>query len=82
MAAELNDIACTKLKDLLESTTNLHQSFTAVIGLTSATPFADWSRPEANSVETLANVDDNAHHFIVIIIFQGLANGSELSMEP
>lgn len=38
--------------------------------------------PQADTPERLADVDDDSHHFVVLVIFQHLADGSEHDVQP
>lgn len=40
------------------------------------------SRPQADAVKALANVDDDAHDFIVLVVLELLANGGKQCVQP
>ena len=75
MATEFKLFRRRQLKHLLEPRTNLHQSVLPTC-LTSS------PGPQANSVEALSDVDHHAHDLVVVLVFQRLSYGRELSMEP
>lgn len=73
VTTEFQLLGVGQLQHFLESSANLHERILA-------TPFAGCSSPKANSVESFANIDDDAHDLIVSLILERFTNGSELSM--
>jgi hypothetical protein len=86
---ELDGLSVLDGKDSLEAATNLHQDLLRLLG--SALGLALLGRvclcagaagPEANTVECLANVDDNTHNLVVIVVLELLANSGKEQVEP
>jgi hypothetical protein len=85
---EFHKFGIADLQDLLELLPNVHQDILSLLRtssfgiLVSWDALADCSSPQSNPVEALSHIDHHAHHLIVIIAFERLANGCELSVEP
>src|SRR5437868_3403654 len=80
VSAEFHDVVRTELQHLFEVRANLHENISA----TSVVSFvlADCSSPQPDSVEAFPHVDNHAHDFVIILVFESLANSSQLSMQP
>ena len=75
---EFNGFLILDLEHLLESLADLLQhglAFFDAASLLAWCALARRSRPQSDTVEALANVDDNAHDFVVALVFELLANG-------
>ena len=73
MSTKLDRFVRPQLHRLLEPLANLHQRlFPSTI---SSLGFADRPRPQSNPKESLPNIDDHAHDFVVVVFFEGLADG-------
>lgn len=70
---KFQQLSWRQLQDLLEPGADLHQSILV-------TTLAGCSCPEADSVESLPDVDNDPHDLVVTFILKGLTNGRELSM--
>ena len=68
VTAELELFRWRQLQDFLESRTDFHD-----IVLAASLPSRP--RPEADSEEALPDIDDHAHYFVVILVFECLAYG-------
>jgi hypothetical protein len=67
-----------QFQSLLEPSPDLHQGiFPRAV---SAFALAQGPRPQADSKESLPNVEDNAHDLVVILPLEGLANGGKLGV--
>jgi len=78
MARELNNFPINKLQDLLEVLADLHQRRF----LWSASPTTGTLSPETDSIEGLADVDNDTHDLLILIGLQGLADGSKHDVKP
>jgi len=86
---ELDRLLVCDLEDLLEAVADLHEDSLRLlrgalrlallggIGLC-----ASAASPEADTVEGLADVDDDTHDLVVVVILELLTNGSEQDVEP
>ena len=90
---KLHDLGVLQLQHLLELPPQPHQHLTALLdGPALATgdisvpspgdALADRLGPKPDSIETFADVDDDAHDFAVVVLFERLADGSEHDVEP
>lgn len=73
VTTEFQLLGVGQLQHFLESGANLHKRILA-------TSFARCFCPKTDSVESFANIDDDAHDLIVSLILERFANGSKLSM--
>jgi hypothetical protein len=80
MPTKLHRLIRSQIQCLLESLPYLHQ------GLSSCTlstfVLSHGSCPQSDPKECLPDVENDAHHFVVIVFFEGLPNCRELGMEP
>jgi hypothetical protein len=89
MAHELDGLLVCDLEDLLEAVADLHENSLRLLrgalrlaSLGGVGLCAGAAGPETNTVEGLANVDDDTHDLVVVIILELLANGAEQDMQP
>lgn len=93
VARELEHLVGRQLEDVLEPTAKRRQDFLALLGRPAlaasnvAIPAAGdvpacGAGPDADTVECLADVDDNAHHLAILLVLQRLADGAEHGMQP
>lgn len=86
MARELHNVPVTQTQNLLEPPPNsLQHLLTLGRGpsvLVARDALAHGPCPESDTVKSLAHVDHHAHHFVVVVIFQSLADGRELGVQP
>ena len=86
VSGELNNIRFLETQHLLEPTTDgLQNLFTLSWRtgvLVSGVALAHSPRPETNTIESLTDVHNNTHHFVVVVVLEGLANRSQLSVQP
>jgi hypothetical protein len=89
VAHELDGLLVGDLEDLLEAVADLHEDSLRLLrgalglallgGVGLGTSAAG---PEADTVEGLADVDDDTHDLVVVVILELLTNGSEQDVEP
>jgi len=90
---ELDDFTLLQAKRLLEPLSDLHERVstfvraatfsTRNIAITTARErLSDALCPQADTIETLAHVDHDAHDFTVVFVFERFADGSEHYMQP
>ena len=83
---EFHNVGFLETEDILESTTDGLQDILALGGVTgglvSRDALANSPCPQTDTVESLTDVHDNTHDLVVIIILEGLANRSQLSVQP
>jgi len=85
---ELNLLGAGKSKDVLEPLANLLQPLLALKRVSALNGglalglLASSARPQTDTPEGLADVDDNTHDLVVLVVFKGLANGSKHDVEP
>jgi hypothetical protein len=88
MSGELQDIGILQPQHLLEPLSDRHQGLLALLRRTALITPIGWDslsngpRPDTNSVKALADIDHDAHDFIVAFVLQGLADGGQLSVQP
>lgn len=93
VARKLDNLAGGQVEEVLEALTNLQEDLLALLeGATLAAGHVAvapaWNAltggpgPDADTVEGLANIDDHAHYFAVVLILELLADGSEQDLEP
>lgn len=93
VSGELDDLVWWQHQDILEFATNVLEDLLALldrsalsasdIAITSAWNWlADSAGPDTNTVEALADVDNNAHNLSVVLILESLTDGSEHHVEP
>jgi serine/threonine protein kinase HipA of HipAB toxin-antitoxin module len=88
MTRELQDICILQPQHLLEAPPNRHQRLLALLRRASlAIPIGGNSltnrpRPDTDSVKALADIDHDAHDFVVTFVLQSFADGGELSVQP
>ena len=79
MAGKFNRFPITKPQDPLEVPADLHQR--RVLWRASPTTTGTPS-PETDSIEALADVDNDTHDLLILIGLQGLADGSKHDVKP
>jgi hypothetical protein len=88
MTRKLNDIRLLQTQDFLETTSDALQhlfplcSGTGLGALVAGKTLADGTSPETNTIESLANIDNDAHDLVVIVVFERFANRGELGVKP
>lgn len=93
VARELEHLVGRQLQDLLDAATNGHEDLLALLGSPALAAghiavaavryaLADGTGPDTDTVEGLADVDDNAHDLAILLILQRVANGGEHDMQP
>jgi hypothetical protein len=80
VSAELQLLLRRQLDHLLQILANLHQDLLRLALATLA--LTDGAGPEADSVETLSNVDHHAHDLVVAVVFEGLTDCGQLGVQP
>ena len=78
MARKFNNLLVTKFQDLLEVLANLHQRRF----LWSTFPTTGSLGPETDSIEGLADINNDTHDLLILIGLQGLADGSKHNVKP
>jgi hypothetical protein len=93
VARELDRLSSRQLQDFLELLANVHQDLLALLR---RAPFAtrnitvsstrdalaDRAGPDANTVEALADVDNDAHELSVVLVLERLADRREHDVQP
>jgi hypothetical protein len=85
---ELHGIGVLQLQNLLEPSSDRQESLPALFGgptlsvLVPRDALANGASPKTNSVERLADVNNDTHNLVVVVVLESFANGSELSVEP
>lgn len=93
VARELEQLRGGQLEDLLGAAADSQQDLAALlrraslsasnVGVTaSGDALADGAGPDADSVEGLAYVDDDAHDLAVLLLLEGLADGCQHHVQP
>lgn len=91
MSHKLDLLLCGKIKNGLETLSNLHQHDPALLcgswraigslcvgrGALGGAP-----GPETDTVEGFADVDDDTHDLVVVVVFELLANGGKEDVQP
>jgi hypothetical protein len=80
VATKLHLLIRRQLHRLLELLPNLHQCLLS--RAVSPLALAHRPRPQPDAKEGLADIDDDAHDFVVIVFFECFADGSQLGVEP
>jgi hypothetical protein len=85
---ELDLLGAGKIKDVLEPLANLFQPLlalkriSALNGSLALGLLASSAGPQTDTPESLADVDDHTHDLVVLLVLEGLADGSEHDVEP
>ena len=87
MTRELYNLVLLQLKSCFEALANLVERLLALferpaLASLSWKCFTDRPGPETDTVEATANIDDNAHDFIVVFVLQVLPDSSKHDMKP
>lgn len=86
MARELDNVPFAQAEDLFEPPPDRLEHLLALgcgtAVLVTRNALAHGARPQSDAVEALAYVDHDAHHFIVCVILEGLADGRQLGVQP
>lgn len=93
VARELEHLVGGQLQDLLDAAADGHENLLALLGgpalaaghVTVATvgyALADGTGPDTDTVEGLADVDDNAHDLTILLVLQRVANGGQHDVQP
>lgn len=93
VAREFENLGIGEFQDLLEAAANSHKDLLALLGgsalaasdiAVSATrnALSYCASPDTDTEESLADIDDDTHDLTVLLVLQGLANGSEHGVQP
>lgn len=93
VTAEFKDLGVWQLQDLLELLADVRENLTALLWCsalstcsvsisTSWNALSNCSGPYTNTVESLSHIDDNAHNFSIVLVFESFADGGEKNMKP
>lgn len=88
MTRELDLLGAGKSKDVLEPLADLFQPLLALKRVSALNGglalglLASGAGPQTDTPESLADVDDNTHDLVVLLVLKGLADGSEHDVEP
>lgn len=93
VARELEHLVGGQLQDLLDAAADGHENLLALLGgpafaaghVTVAAvgyALADGTGPDTDTVEGLADVDDNAHDLTILLVLQRVADGGQHDMQP
>ena len=87
MAREFYGFVVLELQSLLEALSDLVERLLSLLrrpplSALARDCLADRARPETNSVESSANIYDDAHDFIIFIVFNVFANSREHDVKP
>lgn len=86
MARELHHIRLLQSKHVLEPPANSLKNLLALrrcaSALVTGDALANGACPQTDTVEALAHVHDHTHDFVVVVAFEGLADGGQLCMQP
>lgn len=87
VSGKLDHVVVLELQRLLESSANLEQNLLALLlcpSLASLTGngATNGTCPEADTVEASPHVDNDTHDFVVILILEVLADGSQHDVQP
>ena len=93
MAGKLDQLPIPQPQDVLELPADAHQDVLALfrgaalpardVGVAAAgDALADGARPQADAVEALAHVDDDAHDLAVVVLLERLADGGQHRVQP
>lgn len=86
VAREFHHIRFLQSKHVLEPPANCLQNLLALrrcaSTLVTGDAFAHGACPQTDTVETLAHVHDHPHNLVVIVALEGLADGSQLCVQP
>lgn len=86
VSREFHNVGFLETEDILEPTADGLQDLLALGGVTgdlvSWNTLANSSCPQTDTVEAFTDVHNNTHDLIVIIVFKGLTNRSQLSVQP
>lgn len=93
VSGELNNLVWWQTQDLLESAADVLEDLLTLLkrsalSTSNVTVTATWNAlansagPHTNTVEALADVDDNTHDLSVALVLEGLADGGEHNVEP
>ena len=93
VAGELNHLVGGQAEDLLEALADVHENLLALLlgpalasGYVTIATVRDGATngpgPDANSVEGLADVDDDTHDLTILLVLESLTDGGQHSMQP
>lgn len=89
MTHELDELGVLNVKDVLEVCANLHEDLLRLLRGASRLALlvgvglgAGAAGPEADTVESLTDVDDDTHDLVVVVVLQLLADGGEKDVKP
>lgn len=86
VARELHHIRLLQPKHVLEPPADRLENFLALRGcagaLVTGVALAHSACPQTDTVEALAHVHDHAHDLVVVVALEGLADGSQLRVQP
>lgn len=88
---ELNQLVVLDGEESLETATNLHQNGSALLGAplrtasslgTTLRRLAGRTGPQTDAVKGLADVDDNTHDLVVVVVLELFTNSAEKDAQP
>lgn len=93
VTGELHLLAGRKLKNLLDPPAHAEEGLLALLGgatlaashvtVTAArNGLADATRPDTNTVEGLADIDDHTHDLAIVLVLQGVADSGQHDVQP
>lgn len=93
VARELKHLVRGQLQDLLDAAADGHEDLLALLGCpalaaghvtvtTVGYALADGTGPDTDTVEGLADVDNNAHDLTILLVLQRVADGGQHDMQP
>jgi hypothetical protein len=80
VTTKLNLLILRQLQRLLELLPNLHQRLLS--RAIAALALTHRPRPQADTEEGLAHIDDDTHDFVVVVFLESFADGGQLGVEP
>ena len=93
MAREVNLLTGWQLENFLKLAANIHQDLSSLLWRSSLTTsnvalsttwdaLSNCAGPDANTVEALADIDNDTHEFSIIFLLEGLTDGRKHDVEP
>jgi hypothetical protein len=88
VTGELDLLGAGEIEDVLEPLADLFQPLLALKRVSALNGglalglLASGAGPQTDTPESLADVDDDTHDLVVLLVLKGLANGSEHDVEP
>jgi hypothetical protein len=93
VARKLNLLVGGELEGILESPTNRQENVLTLLPASalsasnvsvasSGNALSDGASPDTDTVEALADVDNNAHDLTILLLFESLTDGAHHDLEP